>query len=209
MAVLLDAEGAGAANVKPPVVALLLDIDDDGAAAVPAAAEFPKENPVEDILPAGAPPPKENPLLPIEPPNAADGFAAFAVEVEARADDLSFVPVLEGRSESQDTHFVADFSLKTLQTSHLALSLVKCENIFPQPNFTSQDRPVPHFFFPPFPLSTKTWQWDSSSSLSLPHVSHFQVSPLDRFASCPVSSSSSSRTVRSCFGPRNNGFCSN
>jgi hypothetical protein len=49
LAVLLDADGAGAPNVKPPVVILLLDIDDDGAAAVPAAAEFPKENPVDDI----------------------------------------------------------------------------------------------------------------------------------------------------------------
>ena len=207
MALLLDADAdeAGAPNVKPLVV-----IDDDGAAAVPVAAVFPKENPVDDILPAGTPPTKENPLLPIEPPNDAGGFAAFAVEVEAIADDLSFVPVLEGRSSSQDTHFVADFSFQTLQTSHLTLSLVKCENISPHPKITLEDRPVPHFFFPPFPLSTKIWQWVSSSSLSLPHVSQFQVSPLARFASCPVSSSSSSsRTVRSCFGPRNKGFCSN
>jgi len=80
VAVLLDA--ADAPNLKPPVVIVLLDVDDDGAADVPATAEFPKENPVDDFLPVVAPPPKENPWLPIEPPNAGNSDA-FAMDVRA------------------------------------------------------------------------------------------------------------------------------
>jgi len=94
------APGDGAAavlapNLKPPAA---------GAGEAAGAALNLKAPAVDDG--AGAtklpPPPNENPELPIEPDTA--GFDAFA------GSDFLSLPA-EERDASQDTHFVADFSL--------------------------------------------------------------------------------------------------